>query len=91
MQNFITSVFRPSGDPYWVTVLFASLVQLALFLRWLYRRVRNDELTRIFVQDMATIHLPHIYDLLEKICVQQGIEGTKRPFIRWIDLNRSDK
>ncbi len=28
---------------------------------------------RAFVKDMATNHLPHIYNLLEKICEQQGI------------------
>lgn len=87
MQYILSSVVRPFADPYWVTVLFTSIVQLTLFLRWLYRRVRNDELTRAFVHDMATNHLPHIYELLEKICTQQGIEGTKRPPIRWVDLN----
>jgi hypothetical protein len=34
--------------------------ELVLFLRWLYRRIRNDEMTRVFVEDMATHHLPHI-------------------------------
>ena len=27
----------------------ASLVQFVVFLRWIYRRIRNDELTRAFV------------------------------------------
>jgi hypothetical protein len=64
-----------------------SAVQLALFVRWLYRRVRNDELTRAFVHDMATNHLPHIYERLEKLCEQQGIESAPLPPIRWVDLN----
>jgi len=35
---------------------------------------------------MAVHHLPHIYDLLVKLCIQQGIERTPPP-IRWIDLD----
>lgn len=47
-------------DPHWWTIGFGSLLQFILFLRWLYRRIRNDEITRAFVEDMATNHLPHI-------------------------------
>lgn len=64
-----------------------SLVQFFLFLRWLYRRIRNDEITRAFVEDMATNHLPHIYPFLEKLCDEKGIETAPSPPIRWIDLN----
>jgi len=76
-------------DPRWWTAGIASVVQFALFLRWLYRHFRNEEITRAFVEDMATNHLPHIYELLEKICEQQGIDRRKpTPPIRWIELNR---
>ncbi len=51
-----------------------SLVQFVVFLRWIYRRIRNDELMRAFVEDMATNHLPHMYEMLEKLCDKQGIE-----------------
>ena len=64
-----------------------SLVQFVLFLRWIYRRIRNDELVRAFVEDMAMNHLPHMYDLLEKLCDKQGIDRAPAPPIRWIDLN----
>lgn len=74
-------------DPRWLAYFFSGLVQLVLFLRWLYRRIRNDELTRTFVEDMARNHLPHIYELLERICEEQGIRRTPRPHIRWVDLN----
>ncbi len=74
-------------NPYWLTAAFTSLVQLVLFLRWLYRRIRNDEILRSFVQAMATHHLPHIYERLERLCEQQGIERAPHPPIRWIDLN----
>jgi hypothetical protein len=90
MQNIVSNVVRPFADPYWLTVLFASIVQLTLFLRWLYRHVRNEELTRTFVHDMATTHLPHIYHLLEKLCDEQGIKRSQSPPIRWANLsNRS--
>jgi len=74
-------------DPYWPAIALAGLVQFVVFLRWLYRRIRNDEITRAFVEDMATNHLPHIYERLEKLCDEQGIERTALPPIRWIDLN----
>lgn len=74
-------------DPRLLVYLFSAIVQLVLFLRWLYRRIRNDELTRAFVEDMARNHLPHIYELLERLCAEQGIRGTPRPHIRWVDLN----
>lgn len=64
------------------------LVQFTLFVRWMYRRIRNDELLRVFVADIATNHLPHIYDLPQKLCDQQGIERSPLPNIRWVDLNR---
>jgi hypothetical protein len=88
-------MFQPTkllNDPRWWTVVFASTVQLVLVLRWLYRRIRNEEIMRSFVKDMATHHLPHIYDLLEKICDQQGIGPRKAPpYIRWVDLNHRQR
>ena len=83
----ITTFMRELIDPYWFTVALTSLVQFVLFLRWLYRRIRNDEMTRTFVEDMATSHLPHIYRLLEKLCDEKGIETPPEPPIRWVDLN----
>lgn len=75
-------------DPHWLTATFFVLVQFLLFLRWLHRRLTNDELTRVFVQDMATNHLPHIYELLQRLCREQGIVDTKPPIVRWIDLDQ---
>jgi hypothetical protein len=74
-------------EPSSLAVIAATTVQFALFLRWLYRRVRNDELMRAFVADMATSHLPHIYDLLARLCDQQGVTRPPAPPICWIDLN----
>jgi hypothetical protein len=83
----ITTFMRELIDPYWWTVASTSLVQFVLFVRWLYRRIRNDEMTRTFVEDMATSHLPHVYRLLEKRCDEKGIETPTEPPIRWVDLN----
>jgi hypothetical protein len=81
---------RKLFDPYWISVIFGGLVQLALFLRWLYRRIRNDELNRAFVQDMATNHLPHIYELLLKLCEKQGVDARDTVSIpRWSALSSS--
>jgi hypothetical protein len=74
-------------DFYHLAAAFGAFVQFALFLRWLYRRIRNDELMRVFVEDMATNHLPHIYDLLERLCERQGIDRDALPPIRWVNLN----
>ena len=87
--RFDFSNVRTLFDPYWLSLIFSAIVQLALFLRWLYRRIRNEEMNRGFVQDMATNHLPHIYDLLMKLCEKQGIEVDSQPPIRWVELNNS--
>jgi hypothetical protein len=49
----------------WLTAVVPVAVQFIVFLRWLHRRMRNDEITRAFVRDIATNHLPHIYNATE--------------------------
>lgn len=66
---------------------FSVAVQFVMFVRWLYRRIRNDELVRAFVAEMAINHLPHIYAALRELCKRQGIELNDPPPIRWLDLN----
>ena len=75
---------------HWYGVLAAIIstgVQFVLFLRRLHRRMRNDEITRAFVRDIATNHLPHIYNALQKIAAEQGIELDETPLVRFVDLN----
>ena len=76
----------------WLSAAIPVVVQFALFLRWLHRRMRNDEITRAFVRDVATNHLPHIYSALQKIAAKQGIELDETPLVQFVDLNshRSD-
>ncbi len=84
-------VIRDLLDPHWSTFAVTAFVQFILFLRWLYRRVRNDEIVRVFVEEMATCHLPHIYILLARICDERGIEREADPPIRWIDLDGTSR
>ena len=71
----------------WLTAIIPVAVQFVLFLRWLHRRMRNDEITRAFVRDIATNHLPHIYTALQKIAAQQGIALDETPLVQFVDLN----
>src|SRR6266852_2247073 len=59
-----------------LTAVIAAGVQFVLFLRWLHRRMRNDEITRAFVRDIATNHLPHIYNALQKIAAAQSLDPS---------------
>jgi hypothetical protein len=71
----------------WLGTAFTLVVQFLLFLRWLHKRLRDDEITRLLVQDIATNHLPHIYEMLHQLCKQQGINEKPTPLVRWIDVN----
>jgi len=73
--------------PQLLSILIPIGVQLVVFLRWLHRRIRDDEINRAFVYDVATNHLPHIYDVLRAIAEQQGIVLDAPPPVRFIDLN----
>ena len=74
-----------------VAALVSILVQFSLFLRWVYRRIRNDQLMEIFIKDIALNHLPHIYHALRKICAHAGIEEEDAPPIQWINLGNDPR
>lgn len=80
----------PHGST-WLATLVPVLVQFVVFLRWLHRRMRNDEITRAFVRDIATNHLPHIYNALQKIAAQQGITLDETPLVQFVDLSHRGK
>jgi len=71
----------------WLAAFVPVVVQFVIFLRWLHRRMRNEEITRAFVRDIATNHLPHIYNALQKIAMQQGIDLDETPMVQFVDLN----
>ena len=75
----------------WLTAFVPVVVQFVIFLRWLHRRMRNEEITRAFVRDIATNHLPHIYNALQKIAIQQGIDLDETPLVQFVDLNGRHK
>ncbi len=75
----------------WLTTLVPVVVQCVVFLRWLHRRMRNDEITRAFVRDIATNHLPHIYNALQKIAAQQGIDLDETPLVQFVDLSHRNR
>jgi hypothetical protein len=74
-------------NPYWFVVGFTLLTQLFIFLRWLHRRLRDSEIERAFVRDMATNHLPHIYHALELIAARLHIHIDEPPPLRFVDLD----
>lgn len=73
-----------------ILAIFTSFcVQFVIFLRWLHRRMRDDEIIRAFVRDVATNHLPHIYSALRGIAAEQGIDLDAPPLVRFLDFNGS--
>ena len=74
-------------NPYWIIAFFSSLVQLVIFLRWLHRRTRDDEIRRAFVRDMAVNHLPHLYHALRQIAGHLGLELQDPPLVQFIEIN----
>jgi hypothetical protein len=75
----------------WLTYaggIVAFLVQFVLFLRWLHRRMRDDEIMRVFVRDIATKHLPHIYEALREIAEVQGVNLENPPQIQFVDFGK---
>ncbi|MHB8539447.1 MAG: hypothetical protein ACYDCD_00685 [Candidatus Acidiferrales bacterium] len=79
-----------------VTGSFIFVAQLGAFLRWLYRRMRSDEINRTFVEDVATNHLPHFQhrtermtEGLNRLLEKNGLAPVpfdEPPPIRWIKL-----
>ncbi len=74
-------------NPYWIVVGLTSLVQFFIFLRWLHRRTRDDEIRRAFVRDMALNHLPHLYHALRQIAGHLVIELRDPPPVQFMELN----
>ena len=73
-----------------LTMILAVLsfgAQLVVFLRWMHRRIGDDEIQRIFVRDMALRHLPSIYKALHTIAERQGIDLDETPIVNYVDLH----
>lgn len=77
-------------NPYWIVVALSSLVQCYIFLRWLHRRTRDEEIRRMFIRDMAINHLPHLYHALHQIAGHLGLELDDPPQVQFVELNGQD-
>jgi hypothetical protein len=60
-------------------------VQFVLFLRWLHRCMRDDEIVRAFVRHMAQT-IPRIYAALHAIARKQGIEPHEPPLVPLVEF-----
>jgi hypothetical protein len=78
-------------NPYWIVVALSTLAQFAMFIRWLHRRTRDDEIRRAFIRDMALNHLPHLYHALRQIAGHLGLELQEPPPVQFLDLNGHDR
>jgi hypothetical protein len=56
--------------------------------RYIYRLVRNAETSQDFVYDMATNHLPHIYDALKLLCHKESINLPDPPPIQFVTMKK---
>jgi hypothetical protein len=74
----------------WIEVSVLLLVQGFFFFRWLYCRLRDDEITRAFVRDLALNHLPHIYSALRQLAEHEGITLVEPPLLRYVDCSRGE-
>jgi len=67
-------------------VVFTLSAQFVVFLRWMHRRMRDDEIQRVFIRDLALKHLPNIYRALHRIGERQGIAMEEPPIVNYVDL-----
>ena len=56
-------------------------------IRYFYRKSINEEVYKSFVRDMATNHLPHVYQALQAICNKLEIELDAPPPIAFINMD----
>lgn len=63
--------------------LAGAVAGILVFIRLLYGWFRDFDNSQRFTHDMALIHLPHIYDCLEKIGDALGIELEATPAVNF--------
>ena len=78
-------------DPHWLMIAFGLLTQFFVFVRWVHRRMRDAEISRVFTRDIATNHLPHIYHALQLIAQHHAIDLPDPPPVRFVELNGSER
>jgi len=79
-------------SPWTIVAAVLSLgAQLVVFLRWIHRRMRDDEIQRAFIRDLALRHLPSIYKALHTIAERQGIDLDETPIVNYVDLRNNHR
>jgi hypothetical protein len=74
-----------------LVVVFSLGAQFVVFLRWMHRRMRDDEIQRVFVRDLALRHLPNIYRALDTIAERQGIKLEETPMVNYVDIGNGSR
>ncbi len=74
-----------------LALVFSLVAQLVVFLRWMHRRMRDDEIQRVFVRDLALRHLTNIYRALNTIAERQGIHLEEQPMVNYVDLRNGGR
>jgi len=73
--------------PWTIVLAVVSLgAQFVVFLRWMHRRIGDDEIQRAFIRDLASRHLPAIYGALHTMAEQQGIALDETPMVNYTDF-----
>ena len=65
--------------------------QFVVFLRWIHRRMRDDEINRVFLRDLALHHLPCIYRALYRMAERQGLALDEMPMVNFVDLQNGGR
>jgi hypothetical protein len=65
--------------------------QFVVFLKWIHRRMRDDEINRVFLRDLALQHLPCIYRALYRMAERQGITLDEMPMVNFVDLQNGGR
>jgi hypothetical protein len=74
-----------------LAIVFSLAAQLVVFLRWMHRRMRDDEIQRVFVRALALRHLPNIYRALNTIAERQGIKLEEMPSVNYVDMRNGER
>jgi hypothetical protein len=77
--------------PYWILGIFTVLTQFFIFLRWLHRRLRDEEIVRVFIREMAFNHLPYIYQTLRLIAEQVDAKAPAPPPVSFLEFDDSPR
>jgi hypothetical protein len=53
--------------------------------------MRDDEINRVFLRDLALHHLPCIYRALYRMAERQGIALEEMPMVNFVDIQNGGR